>query len=44
MSTQLSLDDQIYIAQSNVVRNVAQEGPCVIVGRCADFILREYRY
>jgi Cytidylate kinase len=41
--TQLSLDDQIYIAQSNVIRNVAQEGPCVIVGRCADYILREFQ-
>lgn len=39
---QLSLDDQIYIAQSNVIRKVALEGPCVIVGRCADYILGEY--
>ncbi len=40
--TQLSLDDQLYIAQSNVIRKVSQEGPCVIVGRCADYILRGY--
>ena len=39
--THLSLDDQLYLAQSNVIRKVAQEGPCVIVGRCADYILRE---
>lgn len=38
----LSLDDQIYLAQSNVIRKVATEGPCVIVGRCADYILREF--
>ena len=38
---QLSLDDQIYLAQSNVIRKVAAEGPCVIVGRCADYVLRE---
>ncbi len=38
--THLSLDDQIYLAQSNVIRKVASEGPCVIVGRCADYILR----
>lgn len=37
----LSLDDQLYLAQSNVIRKVAAEGPCVIVGRCADYILRE---
>jgi cytidylate kinase len=41
--THLSLDDQIYIAQSNVIRKVAQEGPCVIVGRCADYVLRDYK-
>ncbi len=39
--THLSLDDQLYLAQSNIIRKVAQEGPCVIVGRCADYILRE---
>ena len=39
--TQMSLDDRIYIAQSEVIRKVAGEGPCVIVGRCADYILRQ---
>lgn len=40
--THLSLDDQIYLAQSNVIRKIAKEGPGVIVGRCADYILRDY--
>ena len=31
----------MYIAQSKVIRRVAEEGPCVIVGRCADYVLRE---
>lgn len=39
--SQLSLDDRIYLAQSDVIRKVAEEGPCVIVGRCADYILKE---
>ena len=39
--THLSLDDRIYIAQSDVIRKVADEGPCIIVGRCADYVLRE---
>jgi len=39
--TQLSLDDQLYLAQSNVIRKVAAEGPCVLVGRCADYVLRD---
>ena len=37
----LSLDDRIFLAQSKVIRSVAEEGPCVIVGRCADYILKD---
>lgn len=39
----LSLDDRIYLAQSDVIRKVAAEGPCVIVGRCADYVLKEMK-
>lgn len=35
----LSLDDRVFLAQSDVIRKVADEGPCVIVGRCSDYIL-----
>lgn len=38
--TNLSLEDKIYLAQSEVIHKMAAEGPCVIVGRCADYILR----
>lgn len=38
----LSLDDKVFLAQSDVIRKVAEEGPCVIVGRCADYVLKEY--
>jgi cytidylate kinase len=38
----LSLDDRLYLAQSDVIRKVAKEGPCVIVGRCADYVLRDF--
>ena len=37
----LSLDDRIFLAQSDVIRKVAEEGPCIIVGRCADYVLKE---
>ena len=33
--------DTIYFAQSKVIRELAAQGPCVIVGRCADYVLRE---
>ena len=38
---QLSPEDNIYVCQSLAVRELAEEGNCVIVGRCADYILRE---
>ncbi len=31
----------VYAAQANVLRELAEKSPCVIVGRCADYILRE---
>ena len=37
----LSMEDNIYLAQANVIRKVAQEGPCVIIGRCSDYILED---
>lgn len=35
-------DDSIYQAQSDVMRSLADRGPCVIVGRTADYILRNH--
>lgn len=37
----LSLYSQLQIAQTKVILELAEEGNCVIVGRCADYILRE---
>ena len=37
----LSIDDKVFLAQSDIIRRVANEGPCVIIGRCADYILRD---
>lgn len=34
-------DDRLFIAQSLVVKRVAARGHCVIVGRCADVILKD---
>lgn len=38
--TDISLSDRMFLVQSDIIRKVAQEGSCVIVGRCADYILR----
>ena len=34
-----SLEQQVYLATFDAVRHVAEEGPCVIIGRCADYAL-----
>lgn len=41
--TTLSMEDNIYLAQSKVIRRVAEEGPCVIIGRCSDYILSDMK-
>ncbi len=33
--------NQVFEWQSRKVRELAAQGPCVIIGRCADYILRE---
>ena len=35
-----SVDDLIYQAQTNIICDLAEKGNCVIVGRCADYLLR----
>ena len=39
-SYDLPLNDKIYLIQSGVIQQVARQGSCVIVGRCADYILQ----
>ena len=39
-ATQQPTKDDLFELQSQVIQKVAEEGPCVIVGRCADYILR----
>ena len=35
-------DDSIYRAQSEVMTQLADRGPCVIVGRTADYLMRDH--
>lgn len=36
----LSINDQVFLVQGKVIREIAKES-CVIIGRCADYILRD---
>lgn len=37
----MPLNHKIFLAQFDAIRRIASEGPCVIVGRCADYVLRD---
>jgi len=38
----LPISDMVYIAQSNIIKDLAKTESCVIVGRCADYILKDF--
>lgn len=38
--TELPLTEQIYQAQKKAIEEAAKRGPCIFVGRCADYILK----
>ncbi|WP_279386208.1 cytidylate kinase-like family protein [Neobittarella massiliensis] len=37
----LSVDDQVFLHQSQIIRQIASENSCIIVGRCADQVLKD---
>lgn len=39
----LSLRDKAFMHQSSVIREIAKKGGCIIVGRCADYVLRDQK-
>ena len=36
-------EQSIYLAQCEIIRELAQKSSCIIVGRCADYILKEFK-
>ena len=38
---QISKTDQLNLLEGQIIGRLAQQGPCVIVGRCAGWVLRE---
>ena len=37
----MPLNDKLFILQSEIIKECAKEGSCVIIGRCADYVLRD---
>ncbi len=41
-SYDMPLNQKVFLASFDAIKKVADEGPCVIVGRCADYALKDY--
>lgn len=39
----MPISHKVFLAQFDTIKKIADEGPCVIVGRCADYALSEYK-
>ena len=37
----MPLNDKLFILQSDIIKEYASEGSCVIIGRCSDYVLRD---
>ena len=37
----MPINDKLFLIQADIIRKAAEKGACVIVGRCADYVLRE---
>ena len=38
----MPLNHKVFLAQFDTIKKIAAEGPCVIVGRCADYALEDF--
>ena len=40
--TDMPINHKVFLAQFDAIKKIAEEGPCILVGRCADYALEEY--
>lgn len=38
----MPINHKVFLAQFDAIKKIAEEGPCVLVGRCADYALENY--
>ena len=41
--TEMPINHKVFLAQFDAIKKIADEGPCVLVGRCADYALADYK-
>ena len=39
----MPISHKVFLAQFDTIKKIAAEGPCVIVGRCADYALHDFK-
>ncbi len=39
----MPINDKVFLVQSDIIRGAAKKGSAVIVGRCADYVLRDHQ-
>ncbi len=39
----MPISHKVFLAQFDTIKKIADEGPCVIVGRCSDYALADYK-
>lgn len=39
---EVPIDHKVFLAQFDAIQQIANKGPCVIIGRCADYALETY--
>lgn len=39
----MPISQKVFLAQFDTIKKIADEGPCIIVGRCADYALADYK-
>lgn len=40
--SEMPINHKVFLAQFDAIKKIANEGPCILVGRCADYALESY--
>ncbi len=40
--SEMPINHKVFLAQFDAIKKIADEGPCILVGRCADYALENY--
>lgn len=43
VGTEMSINDRLFVAQADIIREIAERESAIFIGRCADYILRNHK-